>query len=73
MILCSPRSDGIRWILGIHGIREDIDQELVPLVTPSPPFSPEGLTKVGYDPIDVIYQHGFTGEDKSVWLGSNCR
>ena len=44
MILFSPKYNGIRWLLDRYGIREYLDQELVPLFTPSPPYYPEGLT-----------------------------
>ena len=53
MRLCSPISDGIRWLLGRHGIIEDIDQELAPLVTPSTPSYPEGLNNEGHDTHDL--------------------
>ena len=69
MSLCSPISDGIRWLLGRHGIIEDIDQELAPVVTPSTPSYPEGLTNVGNATHDVRENHECTGEAKRVYIG----
>ena len=49
----SPRADGIRWIIVRHGIREDISQELSPVITPSPTSSHEGITNEGHDTHDL--------------------
>ena len=57
MILCSPRSYDIRWLIGRHGIRDNIYQELVPVVTPSTPSSHEVLGNERHAPHDLGYQH----------------
>ena len=57
MSFCSPIYDGISCLLGRHGIREYVSQELVSVVTPSPPFSTEGLTNAGYAPHGVRDYH----------------
>ena len=63
MIIFSPRYDDIRWILGMHGRREDLPQDLVPVFTPSHPSSPEVITNEKHSPRDGIGQHECTGED----------
>ena len=69
MKICSNISDGIRMINGRHEIREDLVQEVVPVVTPSPPSSPEGITNERYAPHNVGETHDHTGEANRVWIG----
>ena len=56
----SPRADGIRWIIVRHGIREDISQDLVTVVTLSHPHYPENITNEGNATHDVRDQHECT-------------
>ena len=69
MKLHSARSDGISWIIGRHGRREDISQDLDSSFTPIPPSYSEVLTNEVYAPYDVIDQHERTGDSNRVWLG----
>ena len=69
MILFSPIFDGIRWIILIHGRREDLAQYLVPVVTPSRPSSPEGITNEVHVPHVIRYQYEFTEEANILWIG----
>ena len=68
MIIRSPGYDGIRCLLVRHGIGKDLAKNLVPLVTPIPSSTSEGLTNKGHDTHDVRKQHECTGEVKRVWL-----
>ena len=68
MIIFSPRYDDIRWILGMHGRREDLPQDLVPVFTPSHPYSPEGINNKVNDPHEEGRKHECTGESKRVWI-----
>ena len=69
MILFSPIFDGIRCIILIHGRREDLAQDLVPVVTPSRPSSPEGLTNEVHVPHVIRDKHEFTEEANILWIG----
>ena len=68
MILCIPRYDGIRFLIGRHGIRYDIAQDLVPVVTTSTPSYPEGLNNEVHSPHDVRDNNYCTGESKRFWI-----
>ena len=61
MSLFSPRYYGIRWLLGRNGIRENIAQELVPVVTPSSTSSLEGITNKRQAPYDAGEHYECTG------------
>ena len=61
MIHCSDISDGIRWLFIRHEIRDNLAQELSPVVTPIPPSPPEGLTNEVHSPHDSGDHHEHTG------------
>ena len=68
MVMFSPRSYDIRRVLGRHVRREDLTQDLVPVVNPSHPSSPENINNKGNDPHDVGRNHECTREAKMVWI-----